>query len=119
MIAVSLRSKTNDHFWFTFFHEAAHILLHGKKNIYIDIKEEGTSLEEQEANKFAGGLLIPEKYYQQFIQQNKFFPGDIKLFSKEINIHPGIVTGRLQHDGFIEHNWHNELKGKCEFGDRR
>lgn len=110
MIAVSLRYKTNDHFWFTFFHEAAHILLHGKKNIYIDIKEEGTSLEEQEANKFAGGLLIQEKNYQQFILQNKFFPSDIKSFSQKINIHPGIVTGRLQHDGFIEYNWCNELK---------
>jgi len=114
MIAVSLRYRTNDHFWFTFFHEAAHILLHGKKNIYIDIKDDGTSPEEQEADKFAGGLLIPEKDYQQFVMQNKFYPDDIKLFSRKINIHPGIVTGRLQHDGVIEYNWHNELKERCE-----
>lgn len=118
MIAVSLRYKTNDHFWFAFFHEAAHILLHGKKNIYIDIKEEGTSLEEQEANKFAGGLLIPEKNYQQFIHRNKFFPSDIKSFSQEINIHPGIVVGRLQHDGLIEYNWCNELKGRYEISGK-
>ena len=117
MIAVSLRYKTNDHLWFTFFHEAAHILLHGKKNIYIDIKEEGTSREEQEANNFAGGLLIPDKVYQRFIKQNKFFAGDIKRFSKEINIHPGVVVGRLQHDGYIEHNWHKDLKGRYEIGD--
>lgn len=119
MIAVSLRYKTNDHFWFTFFHEAAHILLHGKKNIYIDIKEVGTSMEEQEANKFAGELLLPEKDYRNFVEKNKFFDGDIKRFSQKINIHPGIVTGRFQHDGFIEHSWHNDLKGKFEIESKR
>ena len=119
MIAISLRYKTNDNFWFTFFHEAAHILLHGKKNIYIDIKEEGTSKEEKEANDFAGEILIPEKEYQRFIQQNQFFENHIKTFSQEINMHPGVVVGRLQHDGKIEHNWHNGLKEKYIIPDEK
>ena len=54
--------------------------------------------------------MIPDKEYKKFVQQNKFFAGDIRRFSEEINIHPGVVVGRLQHDGLIEHNWHNELK---------
>jgi Zn-dependent peptidase ImmA (M78 family) len=28
-----VQHKSDDHFWFTFFHEAAHVLLHSKKNI--------------------------------------------------------------------------------------
>ena len=36
IIQLSLRYKTNDHLWFTFFHEAGHILLHGKKELFIE-----------------------------------------------------------------------------------
>ena len=112
MIAISLRYKTNDHFWFTYFHEAAHILLHGKKNIYIDIKEDGVSEEEKEANDYAVEILIPESKYQKFVQKDQFFPNYITAFAKEINIHPGLVVGRLQHDEKIKHSWHNSLKEK-------
>ena len=112
LIAVSLRYKTNDHFWFTFFHEAGHLLLHGKKNIYIDIKENGTSKEEREADDFAGELLIPEKAYRKFVQKDNFFPEQIIRFAEEMRIHPGIVVGRLQHDGKIEQSWNNKLKEK-------
>ena len=119
MIAISLRYKTNDHFWFTFFHEAAHILLHGKKNVYIDIKEDGSSLEEQEANDFAGEYLVPEKVYLRFIEQNQFFEQHIRIFAKELNIHPGVVVGRLQHDRKIQHRWHNNLKERYLITDGR
>ena len=112
MIAVSLRYKTNDHFWFTFFHEAAHLLLHGKKNIYIDIKEDGTSREEREADFFSGDLLIPSEKYERLISGNRFDADYILAFSREIGIHAGVVVGRLQHDGKIEFSWHNDLKDK-------
>ncbi|WZB77031.1 helix-turn-helix domain-containing protein [Achromobacter insuavis] len=41
LIQLSLYGKTNDRFWFTFFHEAAHILLHAntsdeKKSVFLD-----------------------------------------------------------------------------------
>jgi hypothetical protein len=35
LIQLSLRYKTNDHLWFAFFHEAGHILLHGKRNVFL------------------------------------------------------------------------------------
>jgi HTH-type transcriptional regulator/antitoxin HigA len=42
VIMLSLRYKTDDHLWFTFFHEAAHILLHGKKDVLIEgVNSEG------------------------------------------------------------------------------
>jgi HTH-type transcriptional regulator/antitoxin HigA len=36
LIQLSLCGKTNDRFWFTFFHEVAHILLHSKEEIFLD-----------------------------------------------------------------------------------
>ena len=42
LIQMSLRGKTDDHLWFTFFHEAGHILLHGKDELFIEATENGT-----------------------------------------------------------------------------
>lgn len=36
LIQLSLRYKSNDHLWFTFFHEAGHILKHGK-DVFLEI----------------------------------------------------------------------------------
>lgn len=113
MIALSLRYKTNDHFWFTFYHEAAHILLHGKKAIFIDTDNKiNAGEDEREADRYAGNLLIPQVEYNMFVKEGKFFQKHISDFARKIGIHPGIVVGRLQHDGYIEHSWHNGLKEK-------
>lgn len=114
LIIMSLRYKTNDHFWFTFFHEAAHILLHGKKEVFIDDVKGFQSKEENEANRFSRDLLIPEIEYQNFTSKRHFYPNDINSFARKIQIHPGIVVGRLQHDKFINYKWHNDLKEKFE-----
>ncbi len=114
VIALSLRYRSNDHFWFTFFHEAAHILMHPKKAIFIDIKDDGGTEEEKEANEYAGEILIPEDEYEKFVEDNDFFKTNILSFADHIEIHPGIVVGRLQHDGLIRHSWHNTMKEKYE-----
>jgi len=118
MIAASLRYKTNDHFWFTFFHEAAHILLHGKKPIFLDA-ERGSAEGEQEneADSHACEFLIPTEEYKAFVERDQFYPDHIQDFAGRIGIHPGIVVGRLQHDGLISYSWHNDLKEKCRGGD--
>lgn len=55
LIQLTGRSKQNDRFWFTFFHEAGHILLHGKKDIFLeDIEYSEADLQkEAQANEFA------------------------------------------------------------------
>jgi Rad3-related DNA helicase len=115
MLAMSLRHKSNDHFWFTFFHEAAHILLHGKKDIFIDNPAGFESEKENEANRFSRNFLIPEDEYVAFVRGNNFFEEAIKQFSNKVGIHPGIVVGRLQHDKHILPSWHNGLKERFEF----
>ena len=59
LIQLSGRYKDNGSFWFTFFHEAAHILLHSKKAFFVDDKiGEGADVQEAEADDFARNLLL-------------------------------------------------------------
>ena len=58
MICLNLRGKCNDRFWFTFFHEAGHILNDSKKETFIDVDYQDDPREHQ-ANQFAASLLIP------------------------------------------------------------
>ena len=113
---MSLRYKTNDHFWFTFFHEAGHIILHGKKQTFIDEIEPVTKDEqEKEANRFSSNILIPENEYIKFIDKGYFDLHDIVQFAGSVGIHPGIVVGCLQHDKKVPFSYHNKLKAKFEF----
>ncbi|NQU73921.1 MAG: HigA family addiction module antidote protein, partial [Candidatus Omnitrophica bacterium] len=63
LIQLSLRGKRDDIFWFTFFHELAHVLKHGKKEQFVefDYENENSSREkEEEADEFARNTLIPK-----------------------------------------------------------
>lgn len=59
-LQLSLRYKTNDQFWFTFFHEAGHILFGGKRETFIDL-DHATGKGEREADNFAANHLIPPR----------------------------------------------------------
>ena len=120
LIQLSLLYKNDGSFWFTFFHEAGHIILHGKKEIFIEAKGEGCrdiggSEKEQEADRFAQDLLIPPDRYQAFITAENLNESDILQFAKELGIAPGIVVGRLQHDEVIPFSAVNSLKKRFEF----
>lgn len=111
LIQLSLYGKQNDRFWFTFFHEAAHILLHDKKDIFLDEWDGGAvvqSEQEEEANGWAQEFLIPPPYNAELARLKS--RKTVIEFADRIGIHPGIVVGRLQHDGWIEMNWMNDLK---------
>jgi len=120
LIQLSLRYKTDDHLWFAFFHEAGHILLHGKRSTFLEGKKfllSPTNQEkEEEANKFAADILIPPTELKQFLasgQQHKKLA--IEQFANKIGIAPGIVVGRLQHDRVLKPSHCNELKRKFEW----
>jgi HTH-type transcriptional regulator/antitoxin HigA len=112
LIIMSLRHKSNDHFWFTFFHEAGHILLHGKKETYIDNPEGYESELEDEADRFARNFLIRDSEWRRYIATENFFEPEILEFAAKVGIHPGIVVGRLQREKLIKYEWHNGLKQK-------
>ncbi len=114
MMALSLRYKTNDQLWFTFFHEAAHLKLHSKKLSFID-GTDSTSKDqkETEADQFASDYLIPPRAYRRFLEKGDYTADSIRKLAGILSIAPGIIVGRLQHDGALEWNELNHLK--CRF----
>ena len=109
VIQLSLRYKSNDHLWFTFFHEAGHILLHGKKEVFLESGQHGGE-KEAEADSFAEDFLIPPNDYADFVATRTLTLANIREFAAEIGIAPGIVVGRLQHDELLPRNSGNRLK---------
>jgi len=112
MICLNLRGKSNDRFWFTFFHEAAHILNDSKKETYIDVDYKDDP-REQNANRFAAALLIPESYEVEL--RMLFNHQSVETFANKIGIAPGIVVGRLQCEGIIPYSHLNRLKVSLEW----
>lgn len=116
IIQLSGRFRTNDHFWFTFFHEAAHIILHGKKEIFLE-SVEGTEIDqekEEEANVFAAKVLIDEKDWKEIVNSLPILPIEIERYAKKLRVAPGIIVGRLQHEKRVSKAFGNELKSKIE-----
>ncbi|MCG3153142.1 MAG: hypothetical protein GEEBNDBF_02452 [bacterium] len=111
LIQLSLRFKRDDQFWFSLYHEAAHVLLHQKRQTFIDgTASDSESAVEQEANEFAAELLIPSSHYAAFLETRFISAQAVKAFAASIDIAPGIVVGRLQHDGLLRQSHLNGLK---------
>lgn len=128
LIQLSLRYRTDDHLWFTFFHEAGHIVKHGKRDIYLESINGSFESEEKEieADKFAADILIPPKALEEFLNSLPAdrFPSRTQIinFSKDIGIAPSIIVGRLQHDKLPKSNplpfsHYHDLKIKLQWGD--
>jgi len=116
MIQVNLRYKTDDQLWFTFFHEAGHILKHGKRDIFIEDGGDHDEKEE-EANEFAADFLIPSSEYRHFMPRTGHYSKtEIVDFAARIGIAPGIVVGRLQYDGKLPPQNCNDLKRTLAWG---
>lgn len=108
VIQLSLRHKRDDILWFTFFHEAGHILKHGRKDVFVD-QDHCDDEKEKEADRFAAEWLISHEQYKALmaLPRNRV---QITQFAENIGIHPSIVVGRLQHDRQVPPNWMNDLK---------
>ncbi len=113
LLQISLKYKTDDQFWFTFFHEAGHALLHGKRQVFVDYGMQDDTKEEREANQFATDLLIPPEYKHLLPDLKRKV--QIKNFAESIGISPGIVVGRLQREKFLKPSFCNDLKKKYEW----
>lgn len=99
IIQLSGRYKTDDHFWFTFFHEAAHILLHGKKDIFLE-NVAGTETDEKkeaEANAYASKILLSEAQLNEILNTTPLTTETVYAFANKFRIPAGVIIGRLQH----------------------
>jgi Zn-dependent peptidase ImmA (M78 family) len=108
MMVISHRFKTDDHFWFSFFHEAGHLLLHRNRDVLVDF-EDTTGIEEDEANAFAEGVIIsPETRLQ--LRKLALKSKDLIRAARDLGISPVILVGQLHHEGILERNRFNKLK---------
>ena len=111
-LMMRIRGAWADVFWFSLFHELGHILVHGRQEVILENDDADPALQprEDEADQFASDSLIPQHEYLRFVASGGFSEAQIKAFAAEVGIDPGIVVGRLQHDGHLKHEWRNELR---------
>lgn len=118
VIELSVRHKTDDHLWFSLFHEAAHVLLHSKKRVFIDWMKSNKEIAEveSEANLWASNFLIPPGDWKRFVATSLYSEIVIRRFAEEQGIAPSIIVGRLQHEACLP--WQtplNKLKVRLEW----
>lgn len=109
LIQLSLRYKRADSLFFAFFHEAGHILLHPKRRVFLECSIEEKDGIEHQADRFAVDWLIPSEKWQRFVDASEYSKSAVLQFSTEIEITPGIVVGRLQHEKLIQWDQLREL----------
>jgi addiction module HigA family antidote len=116
VLAMNNRGLDADNFWFSLFHEIKHVLQQKIKTVFISSTVEEmmdiNNTLEIEADKFAKNFLISPADYKRLSPTRYTSDDEIVEFAKTIGIHPGIVAGRLQHEGIISQNRCSMLKEK-------
>lgn len=117
ILQLSVRYLRDDSFWFTFFHESGHLLLHeGRLFLECSDQRELDNQDENEANEFAERILIPPSHEAAF----HALPHDFKSimrFARNLSISPGLVVGQLQHRGLVPPDKLNYLKKRYSWPD--
>ena len=115
VIQLNLRYKNDAAFWFTLAHEAAHIILHGKREVFLEGIDEDDREKEAEANAWASNFWIPTKTRQAFERAGDYSQAAVVALAERLGIPPGIVVGQLQHCGLLDFNQLNALKRKLDW----
>jgi HTH-type transcriptional regulator / antitoxin HigA len=121
LVQLSLRYAWEDIFWFTFFHEAGHVLLHRKKEVFLegltpsddDLAQQWDDLE-READLFASRTLIPHEREPELAT---LAIKDIPAFANELGVAPAIVVGRMQHEKHLLFSQGNDLRRRLTFAE--
>jgi addiction module HigA family antidote len=115
VILLTLRYLTDDQFWYTVYHEAGHILLGRRRSDVVEDLDADVDLgEEHAADQFARNALLHAESFAGFVAAADFRRPSVRGFASEMGVSPGIVVGRLQHDGFIGSGQLNDLKMRYE-----
>ena len=99
LIALTLRYDRIDSFWFTLFHELAHVkydLSEGNTAYFDDMTNEMSKEIEIRADKFANDMLISEEDWDSSHLSIKSSSLDVIEFANRLRISPAIPAGRLR-----------------------
>lgn len=100
VIGLTLRRDALDNFWFTLMHEVAHVILHYKTGLasgfFDDVEHADVDEFEQEANKFASALLVPEELWSRTPARIAKTPAPVENLARQLSIAPAIIFGRIR-----------------------
>jgi len=118
LIQLSLRYRTNDQLWFSFFHEAYHLLHDLKKEIFLDAAAASAEVtcDDEKADQWAADFLIHPSDWRKLVTSRKITKRLVRRFAQSIGVAEGIVVGRLQHEGRLPFSHFNDLKVKLSWG---
>jgi HTH-type transcriptional regulator / antitoxin HigA len=114
IIQLSFRYRSDDHFWFTLFHEIGHLLLHPETPLFMEGQDYEGAEEESEANRFAADVLIPPELVGALGNVKHDFKA-IMRFAHTIGVSPGVVVGQMQKRKLVRHNQFNFLKVRYDW----
>lgn len=118
IMQLSLFGSYADMFWFNLFHEIGHLILHGKKEKFIEFDKRDFSIvqeKEKEADAFATKELIDQSLYSDFLGTGDFSKAAIIRFAEKHKLSPGIIAGRLCHDKQVEWKEVAPLRTRLKF----
>lgn len=116
VVLLSFRYLSDDHLWFTFYHEAAHLLFHGAEKVFVDVPEDAQDEREKEANTYAATKLIPTDLRSE-LDRMSWSKRSLIRFAREAGISPGIAVGQLQHEGKLSMSRFNDLKRRYHWSE--
>jgi len=112
VLLLSVRYLSDDQFWFSFFHEAGHLVLHWDADLLILETSDGPmSPQEDEANIFATEQLLPANLQARLPAASKSLKGIMRL-AREAGVSYGIVVGQMQFRGLVSQRSYNSLKNR-------
>jgi len=114
LVQLSVLHRYDDIFWFSLFHELGHLLLHGKRDVFVEGPDVEKTQKEQEADRFAADTLIRPHDFEELRALAPFAEATVKEFAEGIRVAASIVVGRLQHEGLLPYTHLNALRAKFQ-----
>lgn len=101
VVGMTLRYDRLDNFWFVLFHELVHIRDHLEKgkleDVFDDLESEGDELE-QETDRLAGNLLVPDDIWESALARFVRSEESVRKLAFKLAINPAVIAGKIRNE---------------------
>ena len=103
LLMLNTHKRDEGKFWFNLFHELGHILLHSKKECFVDLDTERDGKVEKEADEFAQKWLINDFdatiiTFRKEMNTSHDIKSAVHAAAKANNVSDAIIAGRLTNE---------------------